>query len=442
MRAPTRLVFTFVLGALPCQAAPAAKTAAACENERAALGGIACEVGRALAAQAANAVVVGLAPTLSPSTPLVASVAVRLAVETALALGGGASAWPLAEDRARLPHFSSPRPLVVIQPRLQGDALESAIELFAPSTTGATSGAPAPRLDPIVRFAVRRPLDAEVRRFLPPVSIAAREFVRLGPADNDVVALACGDLDGTGVSTIASIGRTYVTFGTYVAGKYTPTSRREQRELAPIAATPLREPIGAAWITPSRALEFGVTDRAHALRLRSGSEPEALSARLPWPGGGCVDLEPPLVAASAVRCKKDAPVLAAPALTDALDALAGAAVVSRTGVARLVRAGRRASDGSVSLTDGSHDIRLEHAGAQLAVADLDGDGNPELVTSIDTLDPRADGVVIYSWLGSSLNERLRVAVPAGVHALAVCPMPAERMASVVVATSVGLWVIR
>jgi hypothetical protein len=442
MRASARLILAFILAALPSSAAPAAKAPPSCESEQSAFGGIACELSRALGTQAPNAVVVGLAPTLSPSTPLASGAAVALAVKVALALGPGASAWPLAEDRVKLPHFASPRPLVVVQPRLKGDALEGSLELYAPLSTAAASGAALPRLEPVVRLDVRRALDAEVRRFLPPVTLVAREFFRLGAADSDVVALACGDLDGTGASTVASVGRTFVTFGTYAAGKYAATSRREERALAPVAPVPLREPIATAWITPGRTLEFGVTDRAFALRLRAGGEPEALAARLPWPGGGCANLEPPLVAPGAVRCRKDEPLLAEPRLTDALDALAGTALVSRAGAVRLVRAGRRASDGSIVVTDGAHEIRLEHAGAQIALADLDGDGNVELVTSTETLDPRADAVVVSSWLGSALNERLRVAVPAGVRALAVCPAPADRMAPIVVATTAGLWVLR
>jgi hypothetical protein len=375
---------------------------------------------------------------LSPSTPLKPGVAVALAVRVALALGHGASTWPLAEDRARLAHFASPRPLVVVTPRLDGDALAASLELFAPIATPSTNTAP--RLDALVRLDAKRALDAEVRPYLPSITLAAREVTRLGPAESDVVALACGELDGSGVTTLASVGRTFVTFGTYRAGKYTVLSRREERELAPVAPVPLREPIGTAWITPAHALELGLSDRAHAVRLR-GTQAETLEARLPWPGGGCANLDPPLVVPRAVRCAKNEPSISAPALPEPLDALAGASIVSRAGDVRLVRAGRLAA-GAVVMTDGAREIRLDRAGAQLAVADLDGDGAPELVTSLDTLDPRADAVVVYSWLGSVLNERFRVAVPAGVRALAVCPAPADRMPNLVLASSDALWVIR
>ena len=438
MRACAWLFLTVISAAAPARATPAAHGEPPCTSEPSALGGLACELARAVRAQAGNAVVVGLAPTLSPSTPVKPAVAVALAVKVALALGRAASAWPLAEDRAHLAHFASPRPLVVVTPKLDGDALVASLELFAPAAPPVTGGSA--RLDASVQLVAKRGFDAEVRRFLPAIALAARELVRVGPAESDVVALACGDLDGTGVPVVASVGRTFVTFGAYRAGKYTQISRREQRELAPVAPTPLREPLGTAWITPARTLDFGLSDRAHAVRLR-GTQAEALAARLPWPGGGCVNLEAPLVSPRAVRCSKDELLISEPALAEPLDALAGAVIVSRAGDARLVRAGRLAS-GAVVVTDGAHEIRLDHGGAQLALADLDGDGAPELVTSLDTLDPRSDAVVVYSWLGSSLSERLRVAAPAGVRALAVCPAPADRMPSIVLATSEGLWVIR
>ncbi len=438
MRACVPLFLAVIFAGPPAGATAPTQGEAPCTSERSTLGGLACELGRAVRAQAADAVVVGLAPTLSPATPLKPGVAVALAVKVALTLGRKASAWPLAEDRAHLAHFVSPRPLVVVTAKLEGDALVGSLEFFAPAATPPTGGNT--RMDPSVRLAAKQGLDAEVRRFLPPIALAAREFVRLAPGESDVLALACGDLDGTGVPVVASVGRTFVTFGTYRAGKYTRISRREQRELAPVAPAPLREPLGTAWITPARTLDLGLSDRAHAVRLR-GAQAEALAARLPWPGGGCVNFDAPLVSPRAVRCSKDEAVVTEPGLAEPLDALAGATIISRAGDARLVRAGRLAS-GAVVVTDGAHEIRLDHGGAQLALADLDGDGAPELVTSLDTLDPRADAVVVYSWLGSVLNERLRVPVPAGVRALAVCPAPADRMPSIVLATSEGLWVIR
>ena len=136
----------------------------------------------------------------------------------------------------------------------------------------------------------------------------------------------------------------------------------------------------------------------------------------------------------------NAPLL--PAHKTKIVATIGPASESHEILVRLIRAGRRASDGSVTLTDGEREVRLEHAGAQLAVGDLDGDGEPELITSVDTSEPSQDAVVVYAWRGNALEEKLRVALPTGVRALAVCPQGPSSMAPIVVATSNGVWVIR
>src|SRR3954468_13122008 len=105
MRARAWLLLAVIFAASPARATAPAHGELPCTSERSALGGLACELGRAVRAQAADAVVVGLAPTLSPATPLKPGIAVALAVKVALALGRSASAWPLAEDRAHLTHF-------------------------------------------------------------------------------------------------------------------------------------------------------------------------------------------------------------------------------------------------------------------------------------------------------------------------------------------------
>jgi hypothetical protein len=436
-----RLALAFGLATVPCGAAAVDQSAAACAPNGA-LSELACTLARAIARAAPNAVVVGVATPSSSAASFKPAIAANLAVKVALALGQGASAWPFTEDRAKVGRFLSPRPLVIVSARLAGDAVDASAELFAPKLAPPAAAAGGFSGDPVQRIAERHGLDAETRRFLPAVPIVMREFVRVAGSDGDIVALVCGDLDGTGVPVIASVGRTWLSFGSYAGGRYTPTSRVEQRTLAAIAPTPLREPLASAWITPERTLDFGLSDRAHATRFGVGQKPTTLTARLAWPGGGCAALDSLLISPRPIACARDEPLRSEWAWHEPLDAIAGALVIARDGSARVVRAGRQASDGAVFVADGEHDVRLDHAGAQLAVADLDGDGAPELVTSLDTLDPAADAVIVYSWLGATLTERLRVAVPAGVRALATCPEVAERMAPVVVATGNGLWVLR
>jgi hypothetical protein len=169
-------------------------------------------------------------------------------------------------------------------------------------------------------------------------------------------------------------------------------------------------------------LEVGTTDRPRALRLDGRLlKQRDLEARLPWPGGGGG--------------------LATTEIGDSVDAIAGATLVSKSGETRRVRA-RRRPDGTVHFSDGKRSVEIEHIGAQLAVGDLDGDGDPELVASLDTLDPAADAIVVYSWPeGKKPAERLRVAAPGGVRAVALGPPRATQMAPIAAAVGDAIWVV-
>jgi hypothetical protein len=399
---------------------------------------LACDIGTRVAGLAPGAAVIGLAPLGAPS--LAPGIAVRLAVRVALALGPRAAAWPYVESVERahsLPHGA--RPLVLVRARLDGELLAAEIVVVGAEPAAGTGSAPT--LD---RFVVRRSLDAEVRAFLPPVRLGTAKLEPLAGSDTDVLALACADLTHDGSLALATLGRARVTLGALTGNRYELRRARRLTELAPVAPVPLREPFASLALTPRGELLVGITDRVSALRLDATiTQVEPLSTvRLPWPGGGCARLDELSIAPRIERCTKGEAPVAEPSLREALDAIAGANVTARNGRTRLVRAGRRASDGAAVMTNGDREARLEHAGAQLAVGDLDGDGEPELVTSVDTSDAAADAVIAYAWRGTTLEEKLRVPVPAGVRALAVCPQRPAAMAPIVVATSSGLGVIR
>jgi hypothetical protein len=256
---------------------------------------------------------------------------------------------------------------------------------------------------------------------LPRIPLAAKKVHRATGTDPDVVALACGDVDRDGSPEIATIGRRRVALGRVQNEIFRAFATRALGELAEVASAPFREPIASAWVPEPGVLEIGSTDRVRAVRLDGKlAKVGELDARLPWPGGGG---------------------LATKDIGDRIDAIAGATIVSKTGEGRRVRAQRR-PDGTVLLSDGKRSVELEHLGAQLAVGDLDGDGDPELVASLDTLDANADAVVIYSWKpGEKPAERLRIAAPGGVRALALCPPRATAMAPIAAAVGGRLWVV-
>jgi hypothetical protein len=439
MRSLEWLLLAALLTATSSPAAAAPSSAKCRAGAESALGGIACELRRTLAGTLTAPVVVGIAPAGTLRAPLQPAIAVSAAVRLALELGPSAHAWPIAEsgERARALARGS-RPLLLVIPSIDGDRLAVSVEVLGPK-----SDANPKANETVNRASARRWLDAEVRRFLPAVPLATRTFKRAGSLDGDVIALACG---GTSEApTVASVGRQAVALA-FLQGDTlaAPHLRTLLKDLAEVAPVPLREPLATAWFAPSGDLLIGTTDRATGKILRrhaGGAAWSDLSARLPWPGGACARLDGTLIAPTAVPCGGEGAAIV-PELEEPLDAIAGASVVSRSGAVRLTRAGRRASDAAVTIRDSAREARIERAGAALALADLDGDGAPELASSLDTDDPAADAVVVHSWAGEGLVERFRVPVPTGVKALAICPARAVSMAPVVIATKNELWILQ
>jgi hypothetical protein len=426
------------VGAAPEPAAPQCTRGAA-----AALGEIACEVARGVGGHARGALVVGALPTAEAGAAPAPELGARLAKLVAGALGSGTTAWPNAETSTKARGLGGgTKPVVVLESRVRGGRVEVTADVFVgrqrfwQRVRGARGG-------PVAHAFAERAIDGEVRSFLPKVPLVAREVRKVSGLDADVVALACGDLTGDGEPEIAAVGRQRVTLGRIRSDRFEAFASRGWSELAPVAPVPLREPIASAWIPTAGLLEIGSSDRQRALRLDATLQKlAALDARLPWPGGGCANLEQLAVRPELARCAgTDAP-RGKESLGDPVDALGGGLVVAADGRARVVRAGRRASDATLIVTDGGQRVELANAGAQLALGDLDGDGAPEVVVSLNTLDAAADALVVYSWRGSALEERLRLPMPGGLRALGTCPARAVAMGPIVAATREALWLIR
>jgi len=421
MRRDVRILSALMLLALPLDAAPPTPPAAECTRGAGpALGEAACEIARALGERGKHALVVALPPTGDGALAPRPELGSRLAELVAGALGQEASAWRTVEPAGRtlaLPWKA--RPLVLVHVHVEGDRTRATADLFAayPRLWQRVRGE---KLGPSAHAVSERGIDGEVRAFLPRIPLAAKNVHRATGVDSDVVALACGDVDKDGSLEIATIGRRRIALGRLRDRVFRPFASRPFGELAPVAPVPFREPVASAWVPEPGVLEVGTTDRARALRLDGKlAKLRELDVRLPWPGGGGL-------------------VTSELASTDAV---AGATLVSKTGETRRIRAGRR-PDGTVLLSDGQRSVELERVGAQLAIGDLDGDGDPELVASLDTLDPASDAVVVYSWpAGKKPVERLRIAAPGGVRALALCPPRATQMAPIAAAVGDALWVV-
>jgi hypothetical protein len=262
----------------------------------------------------------------------------------------------------------------------------------------------------------------------------------------EVLAAACGDLDGDGGDELALVTRTRVATGRVVADKFVAERTAAWSALAPALPVAMREPLATAAVA-TNAIYAGLTDRGgvsltpdfagHApLRgLPAPTGDDDVVCLMPEPSAGAFDGAPTACASG----REEGPKMALPA--PRYDAFAAANIADATGAVRTV----------VAVREPSGKLRLKAAdaartpagvyGAQLAVGDLDQDGAPEIVTSVDGPD---DAINVFSWASATADPILRwhASAPAGVRALAVCPP--ERQGQPVLVAVVGdeIWLVR
>jgi len=403
-----------------------------------ALGQVACELAVELK--------VGNTPTLvfavvgsQPGAPRELSQTLARLVAGELGDNARAATQTLTEPTPpRAPHGSS---VVLVQARLEADRLAVTADRydsprgfwdrFRPGVRGSSAHAHA-----------ARGLDAELRGFLPKVPLVVSRIDKASAPDEPPLALGCGDVDGDGSLEIVSVGRRRVQLGRVAGAAFRAFRSLAWSDLSPVAPQPLREPIASLYVASGDGLVVGLTDRADALALDSSLRVRArYPARMPWPGGGCARVLVAGLSSEREACERS--TLAAADQLGALDAITGAPVVRRDGTTFRAFA-RRRKDGKLELELGERRLELpDTVGAQLALGDLDGDGQTELLTSVDTLDPATDALSVRTLSADGkVTPAFRIDVPGGIRALAVCPSEGAALTPVVLATSDALWVLR
>jgi hypothetical protein len=447
MTVPRRCAVALVLALLPALAR--AEPCAPPPPDPPAVARVADALSRALPPSPARVLVVAAPLTSDAAAPRGAELAALVAAQIAGRRGEGArahaAALPLAAAREAALGEAA---LLHVVPTIAAGKLRVAIDLYpVPSTLWARLRDPAP--GPAAHAFAEAPVDAEVRSYLAPVPLGAASIERARSFEGDVVALACGDLDGDGALEIASVSRRRVTTLRLRGAKVAPLRSRPWGELAPVSPAPLREPIAFATIGDRGALatlDVGLTDRARSLRLDASLEITAAfpGLALPDPGGtACAAVAGAAIAGPLAPCVAGDRAPLAPAPLAPADAYAAASLVGPRGERRGVSASREGA--KVELRDESGRRQaIDGAGAQLALGDLDQDGMVEIIHSLDTLSPLSDAVVVRSWLAPEgrVVERYRLPAPAGVRALAVCPPDGPGAAPFVVATSDEVWIVR
>jgi hypothetical protein len=388
--------------------------------------------------------------------PRAAQLTASLAAQLAGRLGAGAkprgepSSLPIAREAAR----NEPA-LVHLLVEVAGGKLRVTADVYpVPRTVWARIRDPEP--GPVAHAFAEAAIDAEVRTFLAPVPLVSAAIERAKNFEGDVVALACGDIDADGAPEIVSVSRRRVTLLRLRAGRVVPLVSRSWPDLAGVHPTPLREPIAFATLVQRElrgellppVADVGLTDRARSVRLDGKLDVAAELPGLAIPDGGgtaCTKLWGLSVSGPVGPCSAGDPAPASASVGGQYDAIASARLMSPRGQPFSVWAGRER--GALELRDDTGRKQIAGAvGAQLAVGDLDQDGEPEILASLDVQNALEDGVVVWSWRrsgkGGKPREVLRLPAPAGVRALAVCPPDGPGRAPFAVATADEIWVVR
>jgi hypothetical protein len=318
-----------------------------------------------------------------------------------------------------------------------------------------------PSVAPALHAFASARLDAEIRGYLAPVPLLASRIDKVMTEDRDVLAVACGDVDEDGALEVVTLSRRRVTIGRARQGRFVPARAAWLKDLSGIAPSPLREPLAGVAIVGGGSeggarIDVGITDRMRGSRLDAELRPREAIAGIPFAVEGqdaCATFEGTTAATKVDKCAPgDAP--RRDDFSGSFDAVAIATVVAPDGSSRTVRAWHDPASAELHLATGESTAVIPRAGAQLALADLDGDGDPEVMFTLDVLSPPfataetarpsdPDAVIISSWHpGQAPRERARVAVPTGVRALAACPPESAGAAPLVLATAGELWFLR
>jgi len=338
---------------------------------------------------------------------------------------------------------------------VQAEVLRGELRVSAdvyPSPQGFWERLLRPNPSPIRHAFASARLDAEVRGFLAPVPLVMGQIDRAKTEDRDVVALACGDLDADGALDLVTLGRRRIARGRLRGGRFETSHAIEWSALSPIAPAPLREPMAGVAILsgtwPSGAfVDVGLTDRASGMRLDRTLRPVKPIEGVPVSFGDrdvCATYAPSETTPTFARCSQDDPQLELAPLSNPTDIVTIEALTTRSAGSLAIWAARNPQTGELRLVANGFGTTIAGVGAQVAIADLDTDGIPEIISSADVLSPSEDALVVHSWRpGEAAQERARIPVPQGVRAIAVCPPEGAGASPIAVATAgAEIWVVR
>ncbi len=278
------------------------------------------------------------------------------------------------------------------------------------------------------------PVDAEVRAFFPALPLELQSVRKVTHGEtSEVLAAACGDLDGDGGSEIMLVTRDRASVGRIRGAKLDVERAAAWSVLAKRSPVPLREALAGAGISVGRAF-IGTSDRGGVI-VDELLAPRAVSSGIPVGGGSCA-------AISTARLSFTGPIAPCestthPSAMGAFDAASALMLVSPAGEEKLAVATREGGKIHVRV-DGAEKSTFDDAGAEIALFDANLDGMPEIAFSSEG----AEDVITIATIGAEGPRVLnRIAAPGGVRALAACPSEGGAGAVVAVVGS-EVWIVR
>jgi hypothetical protein len=413
---------------------------------------VATQIAQGLGQVPPGALVAASAITSDVPAPKGDELAIRVATQVAGRLGV-AHAHPQPTTLAAAQGLSGrAASLVYVQLEIAKGELRATADLY-PVVSNAWERLRNPAPGPRAHAFASAPLDAEVRTFLQPIVLEQASIHKAKHEEPDVLAIGCGDVDADGGNEIILATRTRVVLGKLRGGKLAIVRATPWTQLASRAPVPMREPTATVVVPRARHGELlvGMTDRG-AVAVDATLLTRRQLTGLPIPGAdgeACAAASPELGAfeGSGIACApppKGEPVAVLPAPAARFDAIASLDLVAKDGSVSQVVAAREPS-GKLRLrrsdaTGKSIEAPIESAGAQLALADLDLDGTPEIAFSADSSDN--DTLSIWSWRPSGLVQRLRFPAKEGVRAVAVCPPEEKGLPALVAVVGSEVWLVR
>ena len=343
-------------------------------------------------AAAAQDAVVFLAPLRSDEpAPRGGELIAKLGGLVAGGLGARASSRPLPVSLAAAHTQARPaKVLLYLQPEIARGQLRITADVYR-VTPNVWDRVRQPVPAPLAHgFATAR-IDAEVRSYLAPVPLLANHIERASIDDRDLVALACGDIDQDGSLELVTLGRRRAAMGRIRAGRFVPDKVVPLRDLAGVAPAPLREPLGSIAIVAPRGasgahVDSAISDRAHGTRFDLDFRAIASIAGVPFAsrnGDFCVAFQGSTLSATVIKCAEGDPTLEPADLETPLDVAAWGSFVTTDGAVHAIAATRDPRTAELRVRADEQVAAFPRAGAQVALADLDQDGAPEIISTLD-----------------------------------------------------------